>query len=115
MTSAPRLTSRSGAKLVFFLLFFAATILVLHLKDGQIFDPTSPIARHFAPATLYLIPHAAFGGLAMLLAVFQFSNNLRARYLNVHKTLGYAYVVSVFIAAPMSIPLALKTVSLSLI
>lgn len=101
---APR--SRSQSKLVFFLVFGLLTVLVVYMKDGRVFDPGSPIARHFAPATLYLVPHAICGSIALLLGAFQFSNRLRARYLAVHRTLGYVYVAGVAIAAPSAVLVA---------
>lgn len=112
-TSAP--ASRSPAKLVFFAVFFALTAFVTYMKNAQIGDPSSPIAQHFAPVKGFLIVHAFFGALAMLLGAFQFSNRLRARYLKTHRMLGYVYVVSVFIASPFGIPVAMKTGSMSLV
>jgi uncharacterized membrane protein len=105
---APVRRSRSQSKLVFFLLFGLLTLFVTYLKNARVFDPTSHIAQHFAPMKWYLLPHAFFGSLAMLLGAFQFSNRLRARYLKTHRALGYVYVFSVFIAGPLSIPLTMK-------
>ena len=100
---------------MFFLFFFATTIFVMYLKDGRILDPSSPIAQHFAPVRWYLAVHAFFGILAMAVAAFQFSNRLRARYLRIHRTLGYIYVTSVFIAAPAATAVAMKLAPLSLV
>jgi len=108
VTTAPAVTSRSPVKLALFVVFFALTILATYEKNAEILDPMSPIARHYAPATWYLPVHAVFGILAMGLAAFQFSNRLRARYLRMHRLLGYAYVTSVFISAPFAIVVALK-------
>ena len=107
---APATRARSGsqAKLVFFLIFFAVTAFVTYMKNARIFDPSSEIARHFAPGTLFLIPHAIFAGLALVMGAFQFSNWLRRRYLRVHRVMGYIYVVSVMIGAPIAIPLAAR-------
>jgi uncharacterized membrane protein len=105
---------RSQAKLVFFVIFGLLTVFVTYMKNAHVFDPSSEIAQHFAPVKWYLIPHAFFGALAMLLGAFQFSNRLRARYLKVHRMLGYVYVTSVFIAAPLGFPIAQKNGSLSL-
>lgn len=110
--TAPAIRPRSQAKLMFFLFFFATTIFVAYLKDSRIFDPNSPIARHFAPAKWYLPIHAFFGILAMSVAAFQFSNRLRARYLRLHRTLGYVYVISVFISAPFAVVVAMKLSSI---
>jgi uncharacterized membrane protein len=107
-TTAAAVTSRSAAKLVFFVVFFGLTILATYEKNARILDPMSPIARHYAPAKWYLPVHAIFGMLAMGLAAFQFSNRLRARYLRMHRLLGYAYVTSVFISAPFAVVVALK-------
>ncbi len=105
---APVRRARSHSKLVFFVIFGLLTVFVTYMKNARIFDPTSEIAQHFAPVKWYLVPHAFFGALAMLLGVFQFSNRLRARYLTTHRTLGYIYVVSVFIAAPLAVPMTMR-------
>ena len=105
---------RSQAKVVFFLTFGLLTVFVTYMKNAHVFDPTSDIAQHFAPAKWYLVVHAFFAGLALLLGAFQFSNRLRARYLRVHRTLGYIYVTSVFIGAPFAIPVAKRLDGLSL-
>jgi uncharacterized membrane protein len=106
--TAPVVSSRSHAKLVFFLLFFALTIFATYKKNARILDSTSPIAQHFAPATWYLPVHAFFGVIAMAVAAFQFSNRLRARYLRLHRGLGYVYVTSVLISAPFAVVVAMK-------
>ena len=106
--TSPAVTSRSPAKALFFAGFFALTIFATYEKNARILDPMSPIARHYAPAAWFLPVHAVFGILALGLAAFQFSNRLRARYLRMHRILGYAYVTSVFISAPFAVVVALK-------
>jgi uncharacterized membrane protein len=106
--TSPAASSRSPAKLLLFVGFFALTILATYEKNAQILDPMSPIARHYAPATWFLPVHGVFGILALGLAAFQFSNRLRARYLRMHRILGYAYVTSVFISAPFAVIVAFK-------
>jgi len=100
---------RSQAKLIFFIVFGIATVFVTYMKNAHVLDPSSPIAQHFAPAKGYLIVHAFFGVLAMVLGAFQLSNRLRARYLPVHRKLGYVYALGVFIAGPFAIPVAMRT------
>ena len=51
----------------------------------------------------------------MLLGAFQFSNRLRARYLTVHKTMGYIYIACVFIAGPLALPMTTRLGSPSLV
>jgi uncharacterized membrane protein len=99
---------RSQAKLVSFIVFALVTVFVTFMKNRAILDASSEVARHFAPARLFLAGHAFFAGIAMLLGAFQFSNRLRARYLKLHKALGYVYVISVFVGAPLAIPLSAK-------
>jgi hypothetical protein len=65
---------------VFFVVFFALTLLGVDDKDARVFDPTSPIAQHFAPVKWYVLVHGFFGAIAMAVAAFQFSNPMRARY-----------------------------------
>jgi uncharacterized membrane protein len=106
---------RSRFKLVFFLVFAALSVLVTYMKNPGFFDPASPVAQHFAPGLGFLLVHGFFGMLALALGVLQFSNRLRARYLRLHRVLGYVYVVSVFIAAPMAIMLSTRIGTASLL
>ncbi len=113
--AAARKPARSNAKLVGFAVFLALTAFVTYMKNARIFDPSSPISEHFAPGMMFLIPHAIFAGVAMVMGAFQFSNRLRARYLRVHKIFGYIYVACVFIGAPIAIPLAMRVATPSLV
>src|SRR4051812_47742258 len=112
---APARVPRSQAKLIFFALFLAATAFVTYMKNRGAFDAKSDIALHYAPAKWFLAAHAVFGMLAMILGAFQFSNRLRARYLPQHRFLGYVYVLSVFVSAPMAVPVAMRIDSLPLV
>jgi len=107
--------ARSKTKLVFFVLFLVVTAIVTFGKNQHLFDPASEIAQHYAPAKVLLGLHASFATLALLLGVFQFSNRLRARYTELHRKLGYVYVISVFIGAPIAIPVAARIDTPSLV
>ena len=111
---APVRRPGSRMKLTFFVIFGILTLFVTYMKNAHVFDASSEIAQHFAPVKWFLIVHAFFGGLAMLLGAFQLSNRLRARYLSVHRVLGYVYVTSVFISAPLGFPIAKQIDNLSL-
>jgi len=100
--------SKSQAKITFFIVFALATVFVTYMKNQGFFDPASPTAQHYRPALGFLLIHGFFGAIALLLGVFQLSNRMRARYLGVHRALGYVYVACVFVAAPFAIPLAAK-------
>jgi uncharacterized membrane protein len=53
-----------------------------------------------------LIPHTVSGMVALLAGPIQFSSRIRQRYLKFHRTLGLAYVVSVFVGSWTGIALA---------
>src|SRR5579862_477049 len=113
--AAPAVRSRSNRKVVFFIVFGLLTVFVTYMKNARIFDPNSEIAQHFAPVKWFAISHAFFGALGMLLGAFQFSNRLRARYITVHKTMGYIYIACVFIAGPLALPMTTRLGSPSLV
>lgn len=117
VTTAPavQIRKRSQAKLIGFAVFFAVTAFVTYMKNARILDSNSEIARHFAPGTMFLIPHAIFSTVAFVMGAFQFSDRLRAKYLRVHRAMGYVYVFCVLIGAPMAIPLAVKVATPSLV
>ena len=106
---------RSRLKLVFFVVFGLLTVFVTYMKNRGFFDPASPTAKHYAPGLQFLLIHGFFGALALTLGVFQFSNRLRARFLSLHRKLGYVYVACVFLGAPVAIPLAAAIDSPSLV
>src|SRR5262252_1322581 len=106
--TAPAVTSRSHARFAFFVVFYALTFLAVYDKDARVFDSTSPLAQHFAPVKWYVLVHGFFAAIAMAVAAFQFSNRLRARYLPVHRALGYTYVTCVFIASPFAVLISRK-------
>ncbi|HZU22932.1 MAG TPA: DUF2306 domain-containing protein [Terriglobales bacterium] len=97
------------------MVFFAVTAFVTYMKNARVFDPSSEVARHFSPGTRFLIPHAFFSGIALVMGALQFSNRLRARFLALHRRLGYVYVVCVVVGAPMAIPLSVKIGTPSLV
>ncbi len=115
MSAAVAPVRGSRFKLVFFLIFAVLTVLVTVMKNQGFFDPTSPVAQHFAPGLGFLVVHGFFGAVALALGALQLSNRLRARYLALHRKLGYVYVVSVFIAAPMAIMLSTRIGTASLL
>ena len=53
-----------------------------------------------------MLVHGATGAVALLLAPFQFSSRLRARYARVHRVMGRVYVACVAVAAPAAIVVA---------
>ena len=112
--TVPVRSSRFNVKAAFFVVFGLVTVFVVYMKNARVFYPSSHIAQHFAPVKWYLLPHAFFGALAMLVGAFQFSTRLRARFLKVHRTLGYVYIASAFISGPLGIPIAAKIDSLPL-
>src|SRR6185436_8882333 len=95
--------------------FAVLTVFVTYMKNRGFFDASSEMARHYAPALGYLLLHGVFGVLALVLGAFQLSNRLRARYLRIHRVLGYVYVVGVFVAAPIAILVSMKINSASLV
>ena len=113
--SVPASVPRSRAKPAFFVLFAALTVFVTYMKNRGAFDPGSPMGKHYQPALQLLLIHAFFGAVALALGVFQLSNRLRARYLGLHRMLGYVYIACVFVAAPIAIPVAASIDSPSLV
>ena len=113
--STPAPVARSNTKLVLFAVFLALTAFVTYMKNRDAFDGKSEMALHYAPAKVFLVLHAIFASIALLVGVFQFSNRLRARFLKVHKALGYVYVVCVFIGGPLAIPVVMRIGTPSLV
>jgi len=52
--TSPEISLRLNAKALFFLVLFSTTIFAAYEKNSAIFDPTSPIAQHYAPAKWFV-------------------------------------------------------------
>jgi uncharacterized membrane protein len=96
------------AKHVFFLLYGVMTLFVLYRYEAPFLDSKSPTWEHFGKVIWWLVPHGLAGALALFIGPLQFSNRLRQRRLQLHRLLGRLYVISVFVASPISVVIAIK-------
>jgi len=96
------------AKHVMFACFVVLMIVVFLTRDRLLFDPNSWLRQRYAPISGLMLLHGIPGALALFLGIFQFSDRLRRRYLQVHRVMGRIYVGCVAIAAPVSIVVSLK-------
>jgi len=86
----------------FFLLLFAAGLLVVYVDETFIFRPSDPQWAHIAPFRWLLLVHALFAIPALLLGPLQFSERIRTRSPHIHRAIGWTYAGAVLIAAPMA-------------
>jgi uncharacterized membrane protein len=103
MASATLATPRPflRPKYVAFAFIAVMTAYVLKHNESWVLDKTDPIRVHYAQIARYLTPHGIAGAIALILAPFQFSDRLRAKYTKFHRVAGRFYVAGVLIAAPM--------------
>jgi uncharacterized membrane protein len=94
------------AKHVVLVVFGLMALYVLVTRDRTLLDANSFLRRRYAPIPWLMLAHGIPGALALLLGVFQFSSRLRQRFLRLHRVMGYTYVGSVAISAPIAIVVA---------
>src|SRR5579885_2196775 len=87
----------------YLVLAFVAVMFLYVLQHNESFlvNRADPVWSHYRLIWVWLLPHALAGACALVLAPLQFSDRLRQRNLKLHQVVGYIYVVSVLIAAPM--------------
>lgn len=106
-TTGPR--SRSiQAKYVVLLVFVAMMVMVWITRDRLLLQPDSFLRQRYSPIAPLMFLHGVPGVIALFLGIFQFSNRLRARFLQVHRVMGRVYVGCVAIAAPAAVVVALR-------
>ncbi len=102
--SAPSASrTRFNSKHALFLVFGLLTVIAIYDREFSLLDSKSMLRQRFAPIPWLMVLHGIPGATALLLGILQFSNRLRARFLNLHRILGRIYVGSVFIAAPVAV------------
>jgi len=74
---------------------------VLYHNERFLINPGDPVWRHYQPFKWWLLPHGLAGACALLLGPMQFSDRLRQRYLQLHRVVGWVYVVGALVLAPL--------------
>ena len=95
------------AKYALLFVFGLMTLYVLLTRERTLLDSQSFLRQRYAPLGWLMWAHGLPGALALVLGVFQFSNRLRQRYLQLHRVLGRIYVGCVFVAAPAAVAVSL--------
>ena len=110
-TVAPASVTRRNsfqAKHALFGVFGLMTVFVLLTRDRTLLNPHSLLRQRYAAIPWLMWAHGIPGALALLLGVFQFSNRLRQRHLQLHRVLGRVYVGCVAISAPVAIVVSIS-------
>jgi uncharacterized membrane protein len=94
-------------KHVLLLVFGFAALFVLLTRERTLLEAQSFLRRRYAAIPWLMFAHGIPGALALCLGVFQFSNRLRRKYLQVHRVMGRIYVGSVAISAPVAVAVAI--------
>ncbi len=96
------------AKYIILLAFAAMIVIVWVTRDRFLLQPDSFLRQRYSPIAPLMFLHGIPGAVALFLGIFQFSNRLRARFLQVHRVMGRVYVGCVAIAAPAAVVVATK-------
>ncbi len=96
------------SKYAFFALYSLFIVVAFITRDRFLLQSNSWLRQRYAHIPLLMLAHGIPGAVALFLGIFQFSDRLRARFLNLHRWMGRIYVFSVAIAAPLSVVVAMK-------
>ncbi|HKV28756.1 MAG TPA: DUF2306 domain-containing protein [Candidatus Acidoferrales bacterium] len=96
------------AKYVMFLAFAVMIVIVWITRDRFLLQSDSFLRQRYSPIAPLMFLHGIPGVIALFLGIFQFSNRLRARFLQVHRVMGRVYVGCVAIAAPVAVVVSVK-------
>jgi hypothetical protein len=108
-TAAPTPVSRSvSPKHLLWIVFGMMTLFVLLTREASLLDSHSFLRQRYAAIPALMLVHGIPGALALFLGAFQFSNRLRHHYLSLHRVIGYIYVGSVAISAPVAIAVSIR-------
>ena len=77
------------------------TAYVLYHNESFLINRADPVWQHYEPFKWWLLPHGLAGACALFLGPLQFWDRLRQRYIRLHRTLGWIYVVGAMIVAPL--------------
>ena len=82
-----------------FVLLGILTLATIYVHEGWLLKPSDPEWAHIAPFRWWLVLHAPFAAIALVIGPLQFSSTIRRRNLQLHRRIGQTYVASVCIAS----------------
>jgi len=86
-------------KRALFLALALLTITALYIHNLPMLSTANPEWAHAAPFRWWLLLHAPFAAIALLIGPLQFSATIRRRNIMIHRRIGQTYVGSVVIAS----------------
>jgi predicted membrane protein DUF2306 len=90
-----------NAKYVVFSMIAVASTYVLYHNERFLVDGSDPVWQRYESFKWWLLPHAVFGAIVLLVAPFQFSDRIRQRFTKAHRVMGRLFVFGVFVLAPL--------------
>ena len=91
---------RNWARILLWTFIGFMLVYVLFHNESFLVHRSDPIWAHYQPFKWWLLPHGIVGACALFLGPLQFSDRLRERYIRVHKTIGWIYVVGALLVGP---------------
>lgn len=88
--------------------FGVLIVFVVLTREITLLDPNSFLRHRYAPIPWLMAAHGIPGAIALLLGIFQFSDRLRKRHLQLHRVLGRVYVGCALISAPIALAVSLR-------
>ncbi len=92
---------RNWARISLWTFIVLMMVYVLFHNESFLVNRADPVWQHYQPFKWWLLPHGLAGACALFLGPMQFSDRLRQRYLKLHQTVGWIYVVGAMIVAPL--------------
>lgn len=106
--------NRFGPRHVILVVFALMTLFVAATREASMLDPKGFLRTRYAPLPWLMLLHGIPGALALFLGFPQFSERIRRKNIQLHKAMGWVYVISVFIAAPAAILVGLRLPTITL-
>lgn len=96
------------ARHVVLALFVLLIVFVILTREITLLDPNSFLRQRYAPISWLMFAHGIPGAIALFLGIFQFSDRLRKRHLQLHRVLGRTYVGCAFVSAPIAVAVSMR-------
>ncbi len=100
-TQRLQVAPRNWPRTLFWTFVGLMTAYVLYHNESFLINRADPVWQHYEPFKWWLLPHGLAGACALFLGPLQFWDRLRQRYIRLHRTLGWIYVVGAMIVAPL--------------
>lgn len=98
-----KLTALNKSRVFLFSILALLALYVFVVQEFLFLQHNTERLNRYRAMSVFLVPHAILGFIALVVGPFQFSTTLRKKNLALHRRLGKIYIIAILLAFPFAV------------